>query len=72
MIIDRDWPGPFNNQKKKHHKWKQKTGLKSSDVIESFVEEYRKEVNFIKEDEIMFTLMQKSVDFLENIEIVEE
>ncbi|MFA6705936.1 MAG: aromatic amino acid ammonia-lyase, partial [Bacteroidales bacterium] len=51
---------------------KQKTGLKSSDVIESFVEEYRKEVNFIKEDEIMFTLMQKSVDFLDNIEIVEE
>ena len=51
---------------------KQKTGLKSSPAIESFVEEYRKEVNFIKEDEIMFTLMQKSVEFLDNIEIVEE
>ena len=41
-------------------------------TIESFVEEYRKEVNFVKEDEIMYKLMQKSVDFLENIEIVEE
>jgi len=51
---------------------KQKTGLKSSPSIESFIEEYRKEVNFVNEDEIMFTLMQKSVDFLENIEIVEE
>lgn len=51
---------------------KQQTGLKSSPAIESFVEEYRKEVNFIKEDEIMFTLMQKSVEFLNNIEIVEE
>jgi histidine ammonia-lyase len=46
--------------------------LKSSPAIESFVEEYRKEVNFVNEDEIMFTLMQKSVDFLNNIEIVEE
>jgi histidine ammonia-lyase len=51
---------------------KQKTGLKSSPSIESFIEEYRKEVNFVKEDEIMFTLMQKSVDFLDNIVIVEE
>jgi len=48
------------------------TGLKSSPVIESFVEEYRKDVNFIQEDEIMYTLMQKSVEFLDNIIIVEE
>ncbi len=50
---------------------KQKTGLKSSEIIENFVAEYRKDVNFVKEDEIMFTLMQKSVDFLDSIVIVE-
>ncbi len=51
---------------------KKQTGLKSSPVIESFVEEYRKEVNFVQEDEIMFNLMHKSVEFLNNIMIVEE
>jgi len=50
---------------------KKLTGLKSSPVIEAFVEEYRKDVNFIKEDEIMYTLMHKSVDFLNSI-VVED
>lgn len=40
------------------------TGLKSSKTIEDFVSEYRKHVNFVGDDEIMFTLMNKSVDFL--------
>lgn len=50
---------------------KKLTGLKSSPVIEAFVEEYRKDVNFIQEDEIMYTLMHKSVDFLNSI-VVED
>ena len=50
---------------------KKLTRLKSSPVIEAFVEEYRKDVNFIQEDEIMYTLMHKSVDFLNSI-VVED
>lgn len=50
---------------------KKLTGLKSSPVIEAFVEEYRKDVNFVQEDEIMYTLMHKSVDFLNSI-VVED
>ncbi len=41
-----------------------KPGLKTSKVLENFVAEYRKEVNFIEEDEVMYTHMQKSIDFL--------
>lgn len=37
---------------------------KSSDYIENFVAEYRKIVKFIDDDEIMYTNMAKSVDFL--------
>lgn len=48
---------------------KEKTGLKSSPIIEKFVQDFRKDVNFVGDDEIMFTLMHKSVDFLRKYKI---
>ncbi|MDO5760915.1 MAG: histidine ammonia-lyase [Bacteroidota bacterium] len=45
---------------------KKETGLKSSPMIEEFVMEYRKQVHFIENDEVMYTLIQKSVKFLQN------
>lgn len=41
--------------------------LKSSEVIEKLYAEYRKCVNFIKEDEVMYTNMQNSVKFLRDL-----
>ena len=38
--------------------------LKSSDIIENLIAKYRKIVPFIEEDEVMYTHMQKSKDFL--------
>ena len=47
---------------------KQKTGLKSSETIENFVKEYRKTVNFVQDDEVMFELMHKSIAFLQSLQ----
>ena len=38
--------------------------MKSSDIIENLIDKYRKIVPFIEEDEVMYTHMQKSKDFL--------
>lgn len=45
--------------------------LKSSALIESFLELYRSEVEFVSEDVIMSTLMHKSVAFLNNFNVDE-
>ena len=45
--------------------------LKSSEAIEAFVAEYRKHVEFVKTDKVMYTEIAKSVNFLQkyNVEI---
>jgi len=43
--------------------------LKSSKVIEDFISEYRKIVNFINEDEVMYIHIHNTVDFLEKCEV---
>ena len=45
--------------------------LKSSETIEAFVAEYRKHVEFVKTDKVMYTEIAKSVNFLQqyNVEI---
>lgn len=45
--------------------------LKSSEAIEKFVAEYRKHVEFVKTDKVMYTEIAKSVNFLQqyNVEI---
>ena len=45
--------------------------LKSSETIENFVAEYRKEVEFVKTDKVMYTEIAKSVNFLQryNVEL---
>lgn len=48
---------------------KKETGLKSSQAIEEFVKEYRKNVHFIENDEVMYTLIQKSVKFLQEYKL---
>ncbi len=40
--------------------------LKSSPLLEEFVKEYRKVVNFIEEDEVMYTHINNSVAFLQS------
>ena len=40
--------------------------LKSSKVIESFVADYRKVVEFVRVDKVMYTEIAKSVDFVKN------
>ncbi len=40
--------------------------VKSSEFIENFVAEYRKHVEFVKVDKVMYTEIAKSVDFLKN------
>ena len=40
--------------------------LKSSKTIESFVAEYRKVVEFVNNDKVMYTEIAKSVDFVKN------
>jgi histidine ammonia-lyase len=43
--------------------------LISSPFIEAFVKEYRQHVPFIENDSVMYPFMNKSVEFLQNIEI---
>lgn len=43
--------------------------LKSSDFIEDFVAQYRTKVDFVEQDKIMYTEMQKSVEFLREVEL---
>jgi histidine ammonia-lyase len=43
--------------------------LKSSDFIENFVSEYRKVVNFVDNDEIMYTHIHNSVKFISEYEL---
>ena len=43
--------------------------LKSSVAIEAFVAEYRKHVEFVKTDKVMYTEIAKSVNFLQNYEV---
>ena len=40
--------------------------LKSSPIIEKFIAEYRKEVEFVRVDKVMYTEIAKSVDFVKN------
>ena len=40
--------------------------LKSSKTIENFVAEYRKVVEFVRNDKVMYTEIAKSVDFIKN------
>jgi len=42
---------------------------KSSDFIESFIDVYRDEVSFLNEDRILHDDIQKSIKFLQNLEI---
>ncbi len=43
--------------------------LKSSSFIEDLYNEYRKYVNFIQDDEIMYVHMQKSIEFIQNVSL---
>ena len=43
--------------------------LKSSEAIEAFVAEYRKHVEFVKTDKVMYTEIAKSVNFLQQDEV---
>lgn len=47
---------------------KQMTGLKSSEKIENFVKEYRKTVNFVQDDQVMYELIHKSINFLRSLQ----
>ena len=47
---------------------KQMTGLKSSEKIENFVKEYRRTVNFVQDDQVMYELIHKSIDFLRSLQ----
>ena len=42
---------------------------KSSKFIEDFISEYRKIVDFIEDDKIMYTEIEKGIKFLQEIEI---
>jgi len=41
--------------------------LKTSPVLEEFVQQYRKVVNFIEDDEVMYTHINNSIEFLRNL-----
>ena len=43
--------------------------LKSSKIIEDFISEYRKRVNFINEDEVMYLHIHNTVEFLAKCEV---
>ncbi len=43
--------------------------LRSSDIIENFIENYRKVVPFVKNDKVMYTEIAKSVEFIKNWKI---
>jgi histidine ammonia-lyase len=46
--------------------------IKSSAFIENFVAEYRKNVEFVKVDKVMYTEIAKSVEFLQNYNLGEK
>lgn len=46
--------------------------LKSSDVIEDFIDSFRKEVPFVTADKLMYSEIEKSIAFLENVEVEDE
>jgi histidine ammonia-lyase len=41
--------------------------LKSSPILEEFVQQYRKVVNFIEDDEVMYTHINNSIEFLRSL-----
>ena len=41
--------------------------LRSSDMIEEFITAYRKEVPFVEKDEVLFSLIRKSEEFLKKV-----
>ena len=45
--------------------------LKSSPVLEEFVSEYRKHVNFIDVDEVMYSKINETVKFLQGVNLVD-
>ena len=44
----------------------------SSDFIESLLLSYRQEVDFVSEDRVLYDDMQKSLSFLQNLEVDKE
>ena len=46
--------------------------IKSSAFIENFVTEYRKKVEFVKVDKVMYTEIAKSVKFLQDYDLGEK
>jgi len=42
---------------------------KSSPIIESFIEAYRKEVAFVKDDQVMHDDIERSISFLRNVDL---
>lgn len=46
--------------------------LKSSQLVEDFIESFRTKVAFTKTDKLMYLEIEKSIDFLEHLEIDEE
>ena len=45
--------------------------LKSSPVLEKFVAEYRKHVNFIDVDEVMYSKINETVKFLQSVNLID-
>ena len=45
--------------------------LKSSPVLEEFVSEYRKHVNFIDVDEVMYSKINETVKFLQSVNLID-
>lgn len=43
--------------------------LRSSDFLEELIHEYRKNIPFIRDDKVMYTEINKSVDFIKNYKI---
>ncbi len=46
--------------------------LLSSPYLESFIAEYRKRVSFIKDDKIMYTDINDTVEFLKDVVLTDE
>ena len=45
---------------------------KSSEFIEKFIDSYRQEVSFLEKDRLLYTDIQKSIDFLQSIDFSED
>ena len=43
--------------------------MKSSPIIEKFVESYRKKVSFIEKDIVMYKEIEKTVEFLKQVQV---